>query len=145
MLTDLAARHPDQLPVLSLLARTLADQGRHVDALVWCNRWISADKLDVGAHYLRATILFEQADLDRACQSFQRAVFLEPDFVLAHFALGNVARRRGKPSEAGRHFANAQLLLADLPQTDILPESDGLTVGRLSETIAATTSSDTAP
>ena len=118
-------------------ARALADQGRPSEALPWCDRWIAADKLNPSAHYLRAVILLELADRTRARQSFEHAVYLQPDFVLAHYALGNVARGLGKADQADRHFANARRLLAILPPAALLPESDSLTAGALSATMAA--------
>ena len=131
--------------VLSLLARALANQGELVAALRWCDLWLVADKLDSSGHYLRALILLEQGDRAEARISLQRAVFLTPGFVLAHFALGNLARGNGKRDEAARHFSNAQQLLARHLPGNVLPESDGLTAGRLTETITAMTTTDAVP
>ena len=136
LLASLAGHTPEP-PVFSLLARALANQGRLAEALTWCDRGIAADKLDSAAHYLRAIVLLEQGDPEQARCSLQRAVYLHHDFVLAHFALGNLARSGGKADEAGRHFGNARQLLARLRPDDPLPESDGLTAGRLLETITA--------
>ncbi|MDP2138888.1 MAG: CheR family methyltransferase, partial [Candidatus Didemnitutus sp.] len=138
LLASLAGHTPES-PVFSLLARALANQGRLAEALTWCDRWIAADKLDSAAHYLRAVVLLEQGGPEEARRSLQRAVYLRHDFVLAHFALGNLARGGGKAGEAGRHFGNARQLLARLQPDDPLPESDGLTAGRLLETITALT------
>ncbi len=121
----------------SLLARALANQGQLADSLIWCDRWIAADKIDAAGHYLRATILSEQGLAEQARPSFQRALYLQPDFVLAHFALGNLARNLNRFEEAGKHFANALDLLKRHRPDDLLPESDGLTAGRLTETITA--------
>jgi chemotaxis protein methyltransferase CheR len=132
-------------PVFSLLARALANQGRLADALGWCDRWIAVDKLDAAAHYLRAIILLEQGDAGEARLSLQHAVYLDADFVLAHFALGNLARGRGKMNEAHKHFGNAQRLLRKHPPNDLLAQSDGLTAGRLAETLASMTSAGDSP
>jgi len=59
--------------------------------------------------------------------------------VLAHYALGNLARSLGKPEKADKHFANALRLLNRYQPNDPLPESDGLTAGRLIETITSVT------
>jgi chemotaxis protein methyltransferase CheR len=120
----------------SLHARSLANQGRHADALVWCERWIAADKIDAAAHYVHATVLQEMGDRESARRSLQRAVYLQPDFALAHFVLGNFARADARRAEAHRHFANALHVLRDRPPDALLPESDGLTAGRLAEIIA---------
>ncbi len=129
--------HTPEPEAFSLLARALANQGRLADALVWCDRWLARDKLDAAGHYLRAMVLLEQGRRDEARRSLQRALYLDPSFVLAHFALGNLARSRGTHGEAGKHFANALHLLGLLQPHDRLPESDGLTAGRLSDIITA--------
>jgi chemotaxis protein methyltransferase CheR len=131
------AVHPPAPDGFSLLARALANQGRLTDALAWCDRWIAADKLDVAGHYLRAVVLLEDGRQDEARGSLQRALYLEPAFVLAHFTLGSLARSRDRHDEADRHFANTLDLLGRLQPPDVLPESDGLTAGRLTEIITA--------
>ncbi len=131
--------HQPETQAFSLLARALANQGRLADALVWCDRWVAADKMDAAGHYLRAVVLLEHGHRDEARASLQRALYLEPTFVLAHFALGSLARSRDKHDEADRHFANTLDLLGRLQPHDVLPESDGLTAGRLTETLTAMT------
>ncbi len=138
LLATIAGRAPDPA-ACSLLARTMANQGNLADALVWCERWIATDKLDAAGHYLRAVVLLEQGDAGQARASLQRALYLDHDFVLAHFALGNLARGRGKDREADKHFANALDLLRRYQPGDLLPESDGLTAGRLAETLTTMT------
>ena len=91
-------------------ARELADQGRLDEALVWCERWVAADKLDPWAHYLSGVVLAEQGDALRARDALRRCVYLDPGFVLAHLALGHVARGLGEAAEATRHFAAADRL-----------------------------------
>lgn len=124
-------------PSPATLARTCANEGRLAEALAWCERWIAADKLDPAAHYLRGAILLEHGDPAQARASLQRVVYLQPDFVLAHFALGNLARTGGRSAEADKQFAHALRLLARLPPAEPLPESDNLTAGRLTAIITA--------
>lgn len=121
----------------SLLTRALADQGKLTDALLWCERWVEIEKLNANAHYLRAIVLQELGDTDQSRHSLQRAIYIDPSFVLPHFALGNLALTHSKLTEARKHFANALSLLRQLPLQEVLPESDGLTAGRLSEIITS--------
>ncbi|HEX7952857.1 MAG TPA: CheR family methyltransferase [Burkholderiales bacterium] len=123
----------------SLLARALANQGNLAPAREWCERWIAVAKMDAAARYLRGIILLEQGDGDEAHAALQRALYLDHDFVLAHVALGNLARSRGKARAADKHFANALQLLHGFQPEEILPESDGLTAGRLTETLTSMT------
>jgi len=139
------ARHAPDPQAFSLLARALANQGKLADALAWCDRWIAADKLDPAGHYLRAVVLLEWGDPEQARSSLQRALYLHPDFVLAHFTSGNLARSRGKTGEADKYFANALRLLHGHEPNDLLPESEGLTAGRLTEFITSMTTMESSP
>jgi chemotaxis protein methyltransferase CheR len=121
----------------SRAARDCANQGRLGEAVAWCEQAIAADKLNPAYQYLLATIQQEQGLNDAAVQSLARALYLDPDFVLAHFALGNLRLSQGRRGAAQRHFANALTLLRAHPQDEILPESEGLTAGRLGEIIAS--------
>lgn len=118
-------------------ARLLANEGRLAEALAAAEEAIAADKVNPFGYYLRATILHEQNALETARRSFQQALFLDPNFVLAHFALGNLALQRGRPAEAERHFQNTLRLLRALSPTAIVPESEGLTAQRLAEIVEA--------
>jgi chemotaxis protein methyltransferase CheR len=120
---------------LMLLARSYANCGRLEDAATWCEAAIAMDKCSPGLRYLHAIILEEQGALEPAVAALKRALYLDQNFVLAHFALGNFYRRQSKQKEATRHFELALALLQSYPQEEILPESEGMTAGRLTEII----------
>jgi chemotaxis protein methyltransferase CheR len=122
---------------LLLLARACANQGELAVALVWCDKAIAANKMDACAYYLRATILREQGAIPEVLLALKQAVYVEPQFVLSHFSLGNLALSQGKLKEAGKHFENVLLLLAQCAPEDIVPESEGLSVGALKEMIVS--------
>lgn len=117
--------------------RLFANQGRLDEALVSCDEAITGNKLSAGLHYLRATILQELEREDDAITSLKRALYLDPDFVLAHFALGNLAIRQKQARKARRCFENVLALLSMCREDEILPESEGLTAGRFREIIHA--------
>jgi chemotaxis protein methyltransferase CheR len=116
---------------LALLARICANLGELAEARSWAEKALATHKLDAGLHYLRAIILQEEGSNEEATASLKRALYLMPDLVMAHFALGNLARHRGKWTEAERHFTNARALLKRHSADEILPHSDGLAAGRL--------------
>ena len=118
-----------------LLARAYANQGKLAAALVLCDRAIAADKMAARAYYLRATILQEQGCLPEALLAFKQTVYAEPEFMLGHFALGSLALKQRRLKESEKHFANVLLLLARYQPEDIVPESEGLSAGRLREMI----------
>ncbi|MHB0916329.1 MAG: CheR family methyltransferase [Thiobacillus sp.] len=134
-----AAPHGTGTPAQA--ARDCANQGRLDEAVAWCREAIAADKLNPAGYYLLATVQQEQGQNDDAMQSLQRALYLDSGFVLAHFALGNLCRSQGRQREAQRHFDNAQSLLRAHPPDEVLPESEGLSAGRLGEIIASVQSS----
>jgi chemotaxis protein methyltransferase CheR len=118
-----------------LLARGLANQGKLAEALDHCDRWIAADRFDPAAHYLRALILQERGNHEGAQESLRTALYLDPAFALAHFALGNLSRVDGKAAAARRHFANAAETLRGLDPEMVLLESEGITAGELARMI----------
>jgi len=134
-LLEMVSHNQDMVTVMSLLARTYANQGDLMEARRWCERAITKDKLVSGLHYLRATILLEQGAAEEALMSLKRALYLDPDFVLAHFAAGVLNSRQGKLKETEKHFKNVITLLRNCQQKEILPESDGITAGRLGEIV----------
>lgn len=129
------AQNPENVGAMELLVRVYANQGRLAEALEWSQRAISANKLNAGGYYLRSTILQEQGAVAEARISLQRTLYLEPKFVLAHFTLGSLALRQGKAKEAEKHFENALSLLGSYRPEELLPESEGVTAGRLTDII----------
>ena len=119
----------------ALLARICANRGELVQARTWTEKGLHADKLNPGLHYLNAIILEEQGMTEEAQAALKRTVYLDPNFVLAHFSLGNSALREKKFKEAGRHFANTRTLLNAYQPNEVLPQSDGLVAGRLREMV----------
>ncbi|MFI5329630.1 MAG: CheR family methyltransferase [Desulfobaccales bacterium] len=130
----------DRVKEMVLLARNCADLGDLATALSWCEQALAADRLNPAWHYLRAAILQEQEAQAEAARSLQRAIYLDQDFVMAHFALGNLALRKDDARGARRHFEIVLALLEAQPPDEPLPESEGITAGRLKEIVLSTIS-----
>jgi chemotaxis protein methyltransferase CheR len=122
---------------LILLIRAYANRGSISDALETCEKAISANKLEPRLHYLYATILQESNKLQEAVDSLKRAIFLDSDFVLSYYSLGNIYHRMGKNKNARKYYEIVLLILNKCNQEEILPESEGLTAGRFKEIINA--------
>ena len=118
-------------------ARRHADQGRLDEALAVCQQAIAVDLANTGAHFLMAMVCVELQRFDEAVAALGRVLYLDRDFVLAHQALGDVCQRLGRTREARRHFALALRLLSTRPCDDIVPESGGMTCGRLASAVHA--------
>lgn len=127
---------PKKLPLNDVMSvRSLANQGKHDEALHACERAIAADKLDIAHYFLFAIILQEQKRDIEAIAAFKQVLYLDHSFVMAHFSLGNLEQQQGKTAVANKYFENALVLLNDYKTEDILLESEGLTAGRLREII----------
>lgn len=118
--------------------KELANQGNLEEALIACEHLILEHKLDANLYFLQATILQEQNRNLEAIASLKRTLYLDPDFYMGHFALGNLMLHQGKKQIARKYFENVLLILAKFHQNDVLLESEGLTAGRLREIISAT-------
>ncbi len=117
----------------ALLARIFANRGRLTEALEWCEKAIDADRCNPGFYFLSATVLQEIGRMEESEALLRKALYLDPVFALAHFALGNLAQRREKGKESRKHFSNALSLLKGIERDSVLPESEGITAGRLAE------------
>lgn len=131
------ALHRDAGEEARLAARRCADQGRLTEAMAWCEKAIAADKLNPTHYYLLASIEQEQGQAEAAVQSLMRALYLDPGFVLAQFALGNIELSQGRRRKGERHLANTLAMLRNHGADEILPESEGLSAGRLVEIITS--------
>jgi chemotaxis protein methyltransferase CheR len=121
---------------LLLLSRAYANMGRLEEASKWCERAQAANSLNKAAHVLLATIRQEQARGEEAVKSLKKALYLDQDFVIAHFMLGKLLVSSGGGAQAQMHIRTAHMLLESKKDDDLLPDSDGMMAGRLKEIIA---------
>ena len=116
------------VPTAAELARGAANRGLLAEALRYCDEALLSEKLDARLHYLRATILLELGAFGEAEAALGRTIYLDPTFILAHFALASLTFRLGRIRESRKHLQNAAGLLAGLDRNAVLPGSDGTTV-----------------
>ncbi|MFH1470004.1 MAG: CheR family methyltransferase [Pseudomonadota bacterium] len=119
------------------LARAQADSGALEEALVSCGRAIAAARTAPAAHLLHAVICQQLGRPEEAVAALGRVLYLEPRSIIAHHALGGLHQRLGRPREAARHYALVLRLLEAHGREEIVPDSDGMTCGRLAESVRA--------
>jgi chemotaxis protein methyltransferase CheR len=117
--------------------RLLANQGYLSEALTLCNEAIESEKLVPGFYFLRASILQEMDRSSEAIASLKKAIYIDPDYIMGHFTLGNLFNHQGNTRNANRHFKNVLDLLDKCTNDEILPESEGLSVKYIREIILA--------
>ena len=123
---------------MALLSRAFANLGKLDKARTWGSLAVNSEKLNPYYYYLLATICLEQGDLKESMKLFKQALYLDPEFVLAHFALGNLTQQEGKLSESKKHLQNVLSLLKSMGPENIVPHSDGITAGWLAEVVKST-------
>jgi chemotaxis protein methyltransferase CheR len=115
--------------------RLLADQGHLEEALSLCTEAIGYYKLTPGLYFLRASILQELDKSAAAIASLKQAIYIDPDYTMGYFTLGNLYNQQGNGRNAKRYFNNVLDLLRRCSNEDILPESGGLSAEYLREII----------
>jgi len=117
--------------VLALLAEIHANEGNLEEARNLGEQAIAMDKLNTGYYYFLATVCQEQGDNQEAVRLLKQSLYLDHDFVLAHFQLASLVTDR---TEAKKYLKNTLSLLSSLSSDELIPGSGGLTAGRLRET-----------
>jgi chemotaxis protein methyltransferase CheR len=115
--------------------RSLAGKGHLAEALSACNEAITSYKLAPGLYFLRASILQEMDKGGEAIKSLKQAIYIDPEYMMGHFTLGNLFFRQGNIKNAKRYFNNALDLLNTGTNDDIIPESEGLSVKHIRDII----------
>ena len=118
-----------------LNVRLLANKGNLNEALLLCNEGIATYKLSIGLYLLRASIYQELDKVAEAISSLKQAIYLDPNFIMGYFALGNLSISQGNQTNAKKYFNNVLELLNTCAKDAILPESDGLSIKHLREII----------
>jgi chemotaxis protein methyltransferase CheR len=117
---------------LAALAEARANQGLLDEALALALKAAEGGET-AELDYLIATILRERGHADEAVSWLNRVLERDPDFVLAHFALGSLRRQGGE----GDPFRQALRLAEALPEQEVLSGSAGsMTAGRLRRLLA---------
>ena len=118
-----------------LLAKAYANIGELVHARAWCEKAIETEKLNPEIYYLLATLLNSAGERDASVKSLRQSIYLDPEFIMAHFTMGMMLLQKGRTAESRKSMQNALTLLGLKDTEEIPPCSEEITVGRLIETI----------
>jgi chemotaxis protein methyltransferase CheR len=135
ILKDREINTTNELKAIKLLARLYANLGKHAKATGACKEGLELDKFDPECYYLQGLLFVEEGDRGSAEKSFFRAIYLQPDFELAHYAMANSCLERADKKKALRHFNNAALILRSVPAEKEIPCAEDMSAGRLLQII----------
>lgn len=144
-LREKITRDPNFAPAYVLLGKIYASQGNLEEAQHWCERAIRIDKLHPEPYYVLSLIYQQYGLLDQAVDVLKKTIYLDRQFVLAHYNLAQIYLRQNDCAAGRKALQNVQKLLESKPRDELVPEGDGLTVGRLSELVANQLAEDSAP
>ncbi|MFZ2633317.1 MAG: CheR family methyltransferase [Desulfosalsimonadaceae bacterium] len=122
-----------------LLAKSYANLGDLDHARTWCEKALSFEKLNPELYYLLSTIHQSADDIDAAVKSLKQAIYLDPEFIMAHFTLGMLFQQKNMPFESARSMNSAMSLLRLKDPDDVVSYSESMTASRLIETIKSMT------
>lgn len=113
---------------LALVGKGLicANQGRYDESRKWCARAIQHDDLCPAAYLLRGLILDMEEQLERALVEYQKVLWLDRDFVMAHYLAAKVHGRLAQSEQQTRALRNAIRTIQKQAGPEIVPFSGGL-------------------
>ncbi|PJA32693.1 MAG: hypothetical protein CO187_03180 [Zetaproteobacteria bacterium CG_4_9_14_3_um_filter_53_7] len=114
-------------------AKVMANLGDLIMAKALCDESLGIDPLNTHTYFLRAMVLTELDDHEGAESSLRKTIFLEPQFVEAHFQLGLLLIRREKSIAGIKSLNNALKLARDAPPEGELHHASGMTFKRFVE------------
>ena len=123
------------VPTYYTLGKIYANKGNLEEAQAWCEKAIQKDKLHAAPYYTLSLVYQEHGLTDQAIDVLKRAIYLDREFVLAHHNLAQLYQQRGDTLNAQRSLHNVLRLLDNQPRDQLIPEGDGLMVGRLRELV----------
>jgi len=112
----------------------LLDGGQFALALEKINKLLVRDKLLPQVYYLRGFIKDKLNHLEEAIIEFKRAIYLDKNFLMAHFNLAEVYAREGKKKDALREYKNVLRCLENGNIEEPIPFSGGFSKKALAET-----------
>ncbi len=135
ILLNYVRHQPDHVQACTLLGQVYANLGEWSEAEQWCRRATQGNILALNAHYTLALVLQHQQKFDLAIDSMRKVVYLDHLNVLGHYGLANLYYASGQRPQAHKSLDNARRLLEGRAAEEMIPESGGVTVGRLREAI----------
>ncbi|MBI1883280.1 MAG: hypothetical protein HYS08_03635 [Chlamydiae bacterium] len=111
----------------------LANEGRYEEALIGVEKIIHENNLHLQAHFLMGVLLAKLHRYEKAVKQFERVLYIDEKMSIAYFHLGHLYRLTEKFEKAKKAYENCLNILEKKKVDEIIPFSEGLTVGVLNE------------
>lgn len=126
LFAQLLAIEPEHSRALVGMGLLCANQGDYQEARQWCARAIRYDDLCPDAYLLRGLILDMEGETERALVEYQKVLWLERDFVMAHYFSAKCLGQLGRREQQTRALRNTVRCLEKLDENALVPFSGGM-------------------
>jgi chemotaxis protein methyltransferase CheR len=120
----------DREAIWIVLVRSIANRGDLDAAGHACSAALDRHRMSVELTHLNGVLHAEAGRYGEAAAAARRALYLSPQYTMAHLALGDALSRTGDP-DARKAFRNAETLLEVLAPATPVPGGDGAEAGQL--------------
>ena len=135
MLLKIVETRPAHTGACTLLCKAYANLGCWDDAEGWCEAAIKTNNVLIEPYYTLALVHQHQGRIGEAIQAMKKVVYLNRASILGHYGLANLYYSRGELPQAIKSLDNAWRLLATHADSELIPNSDGITFGSLRQAI----------
>lgn len=115
--------------------KALANMGRRQAALDACDKLLELDSTDKHNQFLVGLVRLDGGDIDLAEKALRRSLFLDRDFLEAHYQLGMLLVSQGRKPAGLKSLKNALALAEKTPPDRVMHESAGTTAARMVEVL----------
>ncbi|CAA2104853.1 Chemotaxis protein methyltransferase [Methylobacterium bullatum] len=126
---------PEDVEAVLEAIRALADSGQIAEGWRRVQAALLTTPADPRLHYYDGLLAYDLGREAEAERALRGALYLDRTFVMAHYQLGLLLGAQGREAEARRAFDNAVRFGRDQPPDTLLREGDGLSAGRLVESL----------
>ncbi len=123
----------DTVSRLSDQVKAFANTGKLMQAREYSEKLLKLDSGNAGFYYFHATIVSEMDLFEEAEQVLQKALYIDPSHLVSHLQMARIASKTGKIIKSKKYYGNVKELLASYSDDQIVPDSDGMTAGRIKE------------
>jgi chemotaxis protein methyltransferase CheR len=113
--------------------RRLANRGDWENAVPHCDRLLAQDGLNPLVYFYHALLLEQLGLAAEAERSLRQAIYLDRNFLLAHYHLGLALAKANERGTAARCFENVLKLATGLRDEQAVEDGDGMTVAGLKQ------------
>jgi chemotaxis protein methyltransferase CheR len=135
LLLQVVDQRLEHVTACALLGQAYANLGCWAEAEQWCSRAVALDRLALEAYYTLALVFQHQGKLDRAIDAMKKVIYIDRNYVLGHFGLADLYRSNGQLPHAFKSLDNVRRLLDVHADAELIPESGGITAGRLRQAV----------